>query len=262
MESRLRRAVGIALTIAAPLPARAQLGELPPEPVLEMAIEGVRAEVVVYFPVEPGALESVGPTSGDGPVWTQLLFIVADTLRIGSHHVRDFGPGPSMASWWVETAERTSPDPRALGNLAWSEARQWYEDREALGILRARGVNAADAQLRVNGDGRGWSFVLADGASTVRGRCDLRGERVPTDYGPPAYSTVTQGLVDGAPFWVFSYEGHHVQDCEVRDLEWTGDGLLARSLAEAVRTGQVYGNVQDGWRARAGFYGGVGGGGR
>jgi len=238
-------------------PISAQLGTLHEGAALEARITDVRAEVVLFFPVGQHALlESSVRAPSDGPEdtqWASLLFIAADTLRVGAREVADYGAGPTMAAVWIEE-ERELTDPRTQGFQSDAEARIWYEDESVAAELREMGLSAAASRVRVLPRSDGWSFELSTADYRISGECVFSGPREEIEYETPAFVTVPHGSEPTSFFWVYTFAGHHVQPCVVEGLQLSGDDALVGALRAAAASENLFANVQDGWHARAALY--------
>ena len=242
-----------------------QLGELPPSPLSEVRIDGVRAEISFDYLLDmtlvqrmiPAGLrvypadtviEGVEHRVGFG--FASVGIVLADSMAINGRRLEHgSSEPPAMAFWWVWLdGQAAVADTRALGDQIAVELAVWYPDSAVVEDLRARGLPADVGRVTARPVSGGWEFELSLHDAEIRGRCVLEGERAPLSYPLPNFHTVWKAGPDPATFTVFTAYGHHEQRCRPT-VEATGNSPLAVSLRRAPNFRDLAGSVHDGWHA-------------
>jgi hypothetical protein len=257
-------------------PLAAQFGELPPNHVNRLALEGVRGEVVFYVLTDSTALVTYVPAglqlvtlqriASRDTVTAQflssrpylktavpgtLLFASLDSLTIDAK-----APTPwLLAAWWVPLRSSESVDARARGET-WLQVAAWASDTAVVRLLRPQWPELRSAAVSFerieNGE---WSVALALPDGRILGRCRPSGDRNPGNYPLPQYSTVWNTGPQPVSFTLYTYYGHQNQEC-VGELSAEGSGVLVTAVMRSPRelVPWMKPSLQDGWHARAGLY--------
>lgn len=273
----MRRVTGALLTII-PLsqPLAAQFGELPLGHVSRHALEGVRAEIEVFFFIDSADVATYVPAglrlvtlqqvASRDTVTAQYLasrprlktavpsilaFVALDSFKID-----DRPPIPSVeAFWWLPVGSAESLDERARGR-SYVEVAYWSSDTSFVRLLRPHWPQLQYAPVTMERleDGE-WRLALTLPDGVIHNSCRPSGVREPASYPLPAYSTVWSAGPQPVTFTTYTYYGHHSQDC-VGTWTTEGSSLLAAALMNSLLDPPPWmkTSLEDGWHARAGLY--------
>jgi len=277
MRRRMRGIfVGLGMFVYPGQPLVGQFGELPPGHISQQSLGGVRGEigrilfvdssVAVRF-VPPGfsvvTLQQIATQDtttarylASRPhlktaVLSTLAFVALDSLQID-----DRPPMRVVGAFWWLRVRPTRPTDRRVPGEVWVEVAYWSPDTSFVRLERSGWPPMQYAPVTVSraADGE-WQVSLTLPDAVIRGRCRPSGARQAAGYPLPAYTTVWAAGPEPAVFDIYTFHGHHTQECVG---EWTADGdnLLAVALNDSPGDLPPWAQTMliDGWHARAARY--------
>jgi hypothetical protein len=168
--------------------------------------------------------------------------------------VRVHGPGPTpQAFLWARSAGPR--DPRMLGKAQWVQLASWYR-RDVLDRARILASDPmaefVDIQMERTGP-KHWSMRLELPMERVTADVTGSGQRIPRKTAQPGFMSVALSGASADRFQVFTYFGHHHQECEGA---WRseGTGLFSSAFAIPGEQAALGTFMQDGWQARYAVY--------
>jgi len=259
-----------------PQPISAQFGELPPNHVKQLALEGIRGEVAFYFLIDSVSLAKHVPAGLELVTAQFIASLDTATARFLSSrpHLRTSVPGVLLfssldsfaidarppepgviAQWWVLLRYGESVDARARDET-WLQLAAWSPDTTVVRLLRPEWPDVRSAPVGVERLEDGvWSIALSLPDGEVRGRCRPSSPRSPMNYPLPKYTSVWNAGPQPRSFTLYTFYGHHSQEC-VGELAAEGSGFLATAVMRAPRDllPWMKSALSDGWHSRAGLY--------
>ena len=275
IEMRCTKAI-FAICVLLLLPGNktwAQLGHLPPAPVLTKLVEDVEVEISIRFWVDPnlisdrippeanllrvkdyGIPDSVIAPEFQDWIDASLIFLSANVIDVGGIS-QGTSDNTSEGFWWLQINEgEPAHDPRTRGNHQAIELSYWIADSVVVDHINHKGGRAEFGEITTASLDNGWAFSFSTIDTEVKGNCRLYREVSVEDYSLPAYSTVWLADPEASAFIVFTYQGHRTQRCTIEEISVSGESMLARSLRSSIQIQNPFGVVMDGWEAKSGLY--------
>ena len=223
-------------------------GILPQPLELTYKLEAVRGEVAVRFDLDRAtatALLGNEPNfalADDGETVVASFLVTSQDIGVG-----DTKPYPVIfASLWLPV--KGPSDSRIPNGATFVELEMWTDSHAFRSLLARAGVHAKVADITLEHVGRNWHYALEDEYFSFQGIATPTDDPKPQGYSLPAYTTVWRR--DADIFTIYTYYGHQLQNCEIRD-EFAGENDL---LGHIVKSGYSSCVIYTAWKARAGIY--------